>query len=265
MREITVGTARVPYRVTGQGRPLVLVHGGNPGSKSWDGVAGAFADTSTVVLPDLSGSDAARDDGGALTIELLAEQLAAVIDDLGQGPADVAGHSMGALVSAALAAVRPDLVRGLVLVAGLAGPGDEYFRNALTLWRDLAGDPAAFARYTMLIAFSPEHLNSIGRAAVEELAAAYRANADRLRQIDLALRMDVRGLLPRVQAPTLVIGCARDALVPVQNTRELAAAIPGASYEELDSGHIATAERPEELVALVRDFIGGKPGMSALG
>ncbi|GAA5037737.1 alpha/beta fold hydrolase [Actinopolymorpha pittospori] len=255
MAEITVGAARVPYRVMGEGRPLLLVHGTNAGSKSWDGVAGAFTSTSRVVLPDLSGSDATRDDGRALTVELLAGQLAAVISDLGEGPADVVGHSMGAPVVAALAAVRPDLVRSIVLVAGFAGQGDEYFRNALIVMRDLAGDGDTFARFAMLLVFSREHLGSIGRASVEELAAAYRPNAGRLRQIDLDLRLDVRDLLPRVQAPTLVIGCARDAMAPVENSRELAAAIPGASYEEMDSGHIVMAERPKEFVKLVRDFI----------
>ncbi|MCW6005736.1 alpha/beta hydrolase [Micromonospora sp. CPCC 205371] len=255
MGEIAVGAARVPYRVMGEGRPLVLVHGTNAGSRMWDGVAGAFADTSTVVLPDLSGSDAARDDGSDLTVELLAGQLAAVISDIGAGPADVVGHSMGAPVITALAAVRPDLVRSLVLVAGFAGQGDEYLRNVLIVLRDLAGDPDTFARFAMLVAFSREHLGALGRAAVEELAAAYRPTAGRLRQIDLDLRLDVRDLLARVQAPTLVIGCARDALAPVENSRELAAGIPGASYKELDSGHVVVAERPEAFVKLVRDFI----------
>ncbi|WAL69120.1 alpha/beta hydrolase [Amycolatopsis cynarae] len=255
MREVTVDAARVPYRVLGEGRPLLLVHGTNAGSKSWDRVAGAFTGTSKVVLPDLSGSDAARDEGRELTVELLTGQLAAVISDLGEGPVDVVGHSMAAPVVAALAADRPDLVRNLVLVAGFAGQGDEYFRNALTLWRDLAGDAGAFARYAMLLAFSRAHLASLGRAAVEELAAAYQPNAGRLRQLDLDLRLDVRDLLPRVQAPTLVIGCTRDVLAPVESSHELAAAIPGASYAELDCGHIVMAERPKEFVKLVRDFI----------
>ncbi|RKN43777.1 alpha/beta fold hydrolase [Streptomyces hoynatensis] len=254
--EVTVGAARVPYRVRGAGRPLVLVHGTNRGSASWDGLAGAFAEDRTVVLPDLSGSDAARDDGGPLTVELLAGQLAAVLSAHGQGPADVVGHSMGAPVAAACAALRPDLVRRLVLVAGFAGQGDEYLRNVLTLWRGLEGDAAAFARYAMLFAFSREHVNSLGRAAVEELAAAYRVTPGRLRQLDLDLRLDVRGLLPQIQAPTLVIGCARDTLVPVAHSRELAAAIPGAAYREVDSGHLVTVERPAELVRLVRDFAG---------
>ena len=51
-----------------------------------------------------------------------------------------------------------------------------------------------------------------------------------------------------------MIGCARDALISVEYSRELAAAIPGASYAEVDSGHNVTAA-PKEFVKLVRDFI----------
>ncbi|MCP2324013.1 pimeloyl-ACP methyl ester carboxylesterase [Hamadaea flava] len=255
MIEITVGSARVPYRTTGQGRPLVLVHGTNRGGASWDGVADAFADRCTVVLPNLSGSDLARDDGRDLTGEQLADQVAAVIADVGAGPADVVGHSMGAVVVATLAATRPDLVRTAVLAAGFAGQGDEYFRNVLTVWRDLAGVPDTFARYAMLQAFSREYLNSLDRAAVDELAGGYQPNANRLRQLDLDLRLDVRQLLPRIQAPTLVIGGSRDTLVPVEHSRELAAGIPGAAYAELDCGHLMATERPAEFVKLVRDFI----------
>ncbi|MBU3062249.1 alpha/beta hydrolase [Nocardia sp. NEAU-G5] len=255
MREITVGAARVPYRVLGAGRPLVLVHGGSRGSQGWDRVAETFTETRTIVLPDLSGSDAARDDGGALTVELLAEQVAAVISDLGQGPADVVGHSMGGAVVARLAAVRPDLVRRLVLVSGWTGQGDEYIRQALSLWRDLADDAAAFARYTMLIAFSRAYLESLDPAAVAELATSYRPEPGRLRQIDLALQLDVRDLLPQIQAPALVIGCRRDVLVSAEYSRELTAVIPGATYAEIDGGHIVMAERPTEFAKLLRDFI----------
>ncbi|MFJ4656904.1 alpha/beta fold hydrolase [Nocardia sp. NPDC088792] len=256
MREITVGAAVVPYRVLGAGRPLVLVHGGSRGSQIWDRVAEAFVDTRTVVLPDLSGSDAARDDGGALTVELLAEQVAAVISDLGQGPADVVGHSMGGAVVARLAAVRPELVSRLVLVSGWTGQGRQHQRQALSLWRDLADDADAFARYTMLVAFSPAYLESLDPAAVAELATSYRPEAGRLRQIALANKLDVRDLLPRIQAPALVIGCPADVLVPAEYSREVSADIPDATYAEIDAGHIVTAEQPTELAKLIRDFTG---------
>lgn len=254
MNEITIGAARIPYRVLGDGRPLVLVHGTSASSRNWDQVAEEFAETRRVVLPNLSGSDLASDDGGPLTIELLADQVAAIIAEVAGEPADVVGHSMGAPVVAALAATRPELVRNLVLTAGFPGPADEHLRNALIVWRHLAGHPATFARYAMLLGFSREHLDSIGREAVEELASVYLPNANRLRQFDLDLRLDVRALLPQIQAPTLVIGCTRDSLVSLADSRELAAAIPDAAYAELESGHMVMAERPDEFVKLVRDF-----------
>lgn len=256
-REVAVGGAVVPYRVAGTGSPLVLVHGSNRGSASWDGVAGAFADVRTVALPDLSGSDAARDDGGELTVDQLAGQVAAVIEDLGQGPADVVGHSLGATVAAALAATRPELVRRLVPVAGLA-VADAYMRTQLAVWSGLAGDPAGFSRFAMLAAFSRGHLNglnALGSAAQAELDRAYPPAPGRLRQLELDARLDIRGLLPRIAAPTLVIGAARDALVPPEHARAFAAAVPAARYTEVDSGHIVMAERPEEFVGLVREFL----------
>ncbi|MFD7845838.1 alpha/beta fold hydrolase [Nocardia sp. NPDC059764] len=255
MKEITVGTAHVPYAVLGTGRPLVLVHGSGAGARSWDRVKDAFAETNMVVLPNLSGSDTARDDGGDLTVEGLVEQLAAVVRDLGAGPVDVVGHSLGGVVVAGLAALHPDLVRTVVPVATFAGPGDEYLRNALTVWRDLLGDADTFARYSMLLAFGRTHLRTIGYDAVEELAAAFRPNAGRRRQIELALRLDIRDLLPRIQAPAMVIGAAHDAFLPVENARELAAGIPGAVYQEVDTGHVVMAEQPREFVKLIRDFM----------
>ncbi|MFF0609535.1 alpha/beta fold hydrolase [Nocardia tengchongensis] len=255
MREIAVGAAHVPYRVLGAGRPLVLVHGAGAGARAWDGVADAFAKSNTVVVPNLSGSDAARDDGRELTVDILTEQLAAVVTDLDAGPVDLVGHSLGGVVVSALAASRPDLVRAVVPVATFAGPGDEYVRNSLTVWRDLLGDADTFARYSMLLAFSRAHLRSLGYDAVEELAAAFQPNEGRRRQIELALRLDIRDLLPRIEARALVIGATHDAFLPVENARELAAAIPDAGYEEVDTGHVVMAEQPREFVKLIRDFL----------
>ncbi|MQY05357.1 alpha/beta fold hydrolase [Actinomadura macrotermitis] len=255
MPEITVGNARIRYRVEGSGPALVLVHGTGGGSDMWLGVLDAFTAGHTVILPDLSGSDSAEDDGGELTIEGLAAQVAAVIEDAGAGPADVVGFSLGAAVTAAVAATRPDLVRRLVAVAGWSHAGDEYLRNLMTVWRDIAGVPAAFGRLGTFTAFSRDHLNRIGREAVEQNTAYMKPTPGTLRQLDLNLRLDVRPLLPQIQAPTLVVGCTQDATIPVQNAREFHTAIPGASYAELDTGHVGLFERPEEFIALVTGFL----------
>ena len=76
-----------------------------------------------------------------------------------------------------------------------------------------------------------------------------------LRQIDLNLRLDIRSLLPRVQAPSLVIGCTQDATMPVENARRLHAGLAGSDYVGLDTGHVVVFEQPEPFTATVLDFL----------
>ncbi|MFJ2188574.1 alpha/beta fold hydrolase [Kitasatospora sp. NPDC087861] len=257
MPTITVGTARIPYRVVGSGPDtLALVHGTGPGSAMWDGLLDAFTDRYTVLLPDLSGSEAAEDDGAALTLETLAAQVNAVIDAAGRGPADILGFSLGAVVATAAAALRPDQVRRLIAAAGwISAEQDEYLRLSMATWLSLADHPAAFGGYATLTAFSRGFLDRIGREAVEANAAYLQPTPGTLRHIALDLSLDLAPLLPRVQAPTLVIGCTQDATIPVENTRRLHAALPGSEYAEFDTGHIVIAEETANFTRTVRDFL----------
>lgn len=94
MPVVTVDTARISYRVVGEGpETLVLVHGTGPGSGMWDHLLASFTDRYTVLLPDLSGSETAEDDGARLTVETLAAQVNAVIEDAGRGPVHLVGFS----------------------------------------------------------------------------------------------------------------------------------------------------------------------------
>ncbi|MER6510808.1 alpha/beta hydrolase [Nonomuraea sp. NPDC001636] len=253
-RHLTVSGTRVAYRTVGDGPGLVLLHGTGPGSSTWNGLAERFADRNTVILPDLGGSDLVEDDGAPLTVEGLTEQLAAVIEDSGKAPVDLLGFSLGAVVALSLAATRPELVRRLIPVSGWAHTEDAYLRTALQTWLGLAGNPDAFARFSMLTAFSRRYLNSLDPEDLESRATYFRPHPNRLRQIDLGRRVDLRHLLPGITAPTLVVGAARDGLIPVENSRELHAAIPGSSYLELDTGHVSSVESPDDFVTLVRDF-----------
>jgi pimeloyl-ACP methyl ester carboxylesterase len=142
-----------------------------------------------------------------------------------------------------------------VLVAGWVGPDDEYMRNMMTVWRRTADDAEAFGRFGTLTAFSRRFLNMIGAEEVDRIAMSNQPTPGALRQIELNLRVDVRPLLPRIQAETLVIGCTLDQTVPVENARELHAAIEGSTYAEIESGHVVLFEQPAEFVKLVKEFI----------
>ncbi|TMR09546.1 alpha/beta fold hydrolase [Nonomuraea turkmeniaca] len=186
---------------------------------------------------------AGSDPGGELTLDLLAGQVAAAFE----GPSDLVGFSLGAAVAAAVAAERPDLVRRLVLIAGWTHLADFRLELGLRTWARLAAtDPEIFAAYGPLMAFSPEHVNE---------ALLGEPPRGTLRQIELDLRIDLRDLLPKITAPTLVIGNTRDCLIPVEHARALHAALPGSEYAELDGGHVILHERPTEVTALIRDFV----------
>ncbi|MCD9145129.1 alpha/beta fold hydrolase [Streptomyces albireticuli] len=239
---------------------LVLVHGtGSVGAAlTWGQTVPRFADR-TVLTPDLSGTERTVDGGGRLTTEGLAAQVIAVIEDAGTGPVDLLGFSMGAPVSATVAALRPDLVRRLILVAGWARTeADEYTRNHFTLWQRLgAVDPEGFGRIVAMTGFSRGYLNTIGREGFEQLVPNMPPTPGTLRHVDLDLRVDIRAMLPRVEAETLVIGCTQDATVPVELSRALHAELARtttASYAEIDAGHVVFFEKADEFVRRVSDF-----------
>ncbi|MFD9166693.1 alpha/beta fold hydrolase [Streptomyces sp. NPDC059558] len=255
MATVTVNGAQVHYEKTGSGAALVLVHGtGSAGAAvNWGQTAPRFTPHHTVITPDLSGTEATVDDGAPLTAEGLAAQVIAVIEDAADGPVDLLGFSMGATV----AALRPDLVRRLILVAGWAHTdSDEYLRSLFTLWQDLGtSDPASFGRAVAMTGFSRGFLNSIGREAFEALIPNMPPTTGTLRHIAYDLRVDIRSLLPRIEAPTLVIGGTQDITVPVEHSRALHAAIPGSSYAEIDAGHVMFFEQEDAFTKLVSDFI----------
>ena len=59
-----------------------------------------------------------------------------------------------------------------------------------------------------------------------------------------------------LSVPTLVLGGRRDQMTPIKAGRALAAEIPGARFEELDSGHSMMSEAPRETLAALRRFLG---------
>jgi pimeloyl-ACP methyl ester carboxylesterase len=102
----------------GSGPLVVCLHGVTGSAWGWHHVARELkAAGHRVVACDLRGhGDSAWAGPEEYGTEALASDLAAVLGDLGDGPADVVGSSWGALVGLALAAARPELVRRLAMV-----------------------------------------------------------------------------------------------------------------------------------------------------
>jgi pimeloyl-ACP methyl ester carboxylesterase len=109
------GTLRVASWL-GVGVPVLAIHGITSSSRSWPFLAHAV--DNPVFAPDLRGRGRSNQLPGPAGIAQHAEDCAAVVEATGGVPLVVVGHSMGGFVATVLAARRPDLVRGLVLVDG---------------------------------------------------------------------------------------------------------------------------------------------------
>lgn len=127
------------------------------------------------------------------------------------------------------------------------------------LWNDLIRrDRSAMARFVLLTGFSPAFLSSLGHDAIAAATDAIVTSNDwdgMARQVDLDLAIDVTEAARRIRKPVLVIGCRHDYMVPPAEARAVAAAIQGAQYAELTTGHLAPLEQPDAFVALVDEFL----------
>jgi pimeloyl-ACP methyl ester carboxylesterase len=259
--QISGGSATVAYDRSGTGPGLVLVHGTAATREQWGPLTAAVADRFTVVAPDMSGSGDTVDHGGPLTLADLAAEVLAAADHAGLDAFHLVGHSLGAAVAAHLAGTWPARVRSLVLHAGWVRT-DTRFHAELALWRHLLATDAAhgtthFAEMLPLMAFGPRYWATTtaadNAALVAELARFVPAGADRQVEVDMAV--DLRELLGRITAPTLVLASAHDRVIGADQQRALLAGIPDTRYAALDAGHGAPAEDPEAFHRAIITFL----------
>jgi class 3 adenylate cyclase len=161
---------------------------------------------------------------GTGTLEERLQDVEAVADAAGFDELALLGASEGAGLAIMFAAMHPDRVRALITLGGaitgdwvppqlVEGIEREWGSGALLqrLWLNGAGD-----------------LRELGR--IERAMGTPRAMAAQMRQ---NVRTDGSALLPGVRAPTLIMHCVGDPVVPVSSGRELAASIAGARLVEI--------------------------------
>ncbi|MEU4344854.1 alpha/beta hydrolase [Nocardia sp. NPDC023852] len=239
--------------VTGTGPGLLLAHGASGTIDSnFGSIIPTLAMTHTVVAPEYPADDF------PLALDDLADALVDAAVDAGVETCVVLGFSLGTTVAVRAATRHPERVRGLLLAAGFA-KADNRIRLAMQTWQGLLGrgDTDTFARFTLATAFSPAYTNSLSAHVVADLVRDTAASVPggTLQQSRLVETVDITADLPRVTVPTLVVNATEDLLVDPDNSRYLAAAIPGADYTEIRAGHVLMVEQPDLWRTTIEDFL----------
>jgi pimeloyl-ACP methyl ester carboxylesterase len=247
----------IPFLRVGEGPPLVMVQGLSPHHeipRGWErrmalGGVAPLADHFTV----FSVSRRRGLQPGESMSDIAGHLARAVEDDVGE-PAFLHGTSTGGSVALQLAVDRPDLVRRLVVVAAAYRLGPQGRAMQAELARlTRAGDPAG-GWAQLLTGTLPPRLRVPARP-VARLAARSMATddpSDLLVTVDAEDAFDVGADLPRITAPTLVIGGGKDPFYPRELFQATADGVPDGSAHIFDGwGHLRTAgSRSTTLLAL---------------
>lgn len=116
---VELGPVRMWYEKLGAGEPLMLLHPGGADARAYGPNIDALTARFTVYTPEQRGHGHTADVDGPLSFELMAGDTVAFMESVVGGPAHVVGCSDGATVALTTALRRPDLVRRLVLIAGV--------------------------------------------------------------------------------------------------------------------------------------------------
>jgi pyruvate dehydrogenase E2 component (dihydrolipoamide acetyltransferase) len=256
-RMLDVGEHRLRYMElgSGEGAPMLLLHGFGADLNSWMFTQPALAEGRRVValdLPGHGGSSRNVGNGGAAALGEAVEEFLAALD---AGPMHLVGHSMGGAIAASLAVRRPDLVRTLTLIAP-AGFGPEINaafidgfvrasrrKDAVEVLQMLVHDPALVSRTMVEDVLRFKRLDGVA-AALATIAAAWFAEGRQL--------VSVAADLAASRIPTQLIWGREDRIIPVAHAE---AAPTGSTVHILDgAGHLPHMEKAGEVNRLIRRF-----------
>ena len=262
---IAVNGTTLAYRSTGDGPLALFVHGYPLDSSMWIDQLHDLAGLRRCVAIDLRGYGASGPITGApLTMEQIADDLAAAVGALGADQADVVALSMGGYGALALWERHPGVVRSLVLADTRSLPDTEEGRrrredgavNAVT-----GGRPALAEALSGALLAAGADLKARARLRTMVEATPYETIVASLR--GMAARPDRTDLLATITVPTLVVVGEQDTLAPPEEMHQLAGSIPGAVFRVVPgAGHLPPIEMPADFGAALADFFTGLPATS---
>jgi 3-oxoadipate enol-lactonase len=252
------------YTDAGRGPAVLFLHGFPFDRSMWRGQVERLSADFRVIAPDLRGHGGTTATREPSTMEEMAEDVVALLDELNVPRAVVCGLSMGGYVALALYRAHPSRVRALVLADTRAKADAEEARRAreenaqralaegtgpivdsmlpkLLAGRTREGEPGVVARVReMMSAITPEGA-----------AAALRG---------MALRRDQTDILPSIDVPVLVLVGSEDAVTPPSEAEAMHALIKGSRLRVVEgAGHVSNVERPEEFDLALAEFLESLP------
>lgn len=257
-----VDGTRIAFEVFGpaDGEPLVLIHGLGADRRGWIFQRRALGARYRCVVLDNRGVGRSDKPPGPYDLEIMADDVVAVLDAAGLDSAHLLGASMGGVLAQIVAVRHPERVRSLVLACTAC--------RHLPWRRELLAEWAAEAEADGMRAFAQRNLKwlvgsrslrrfwpamgVLGPLAINVAVPSFVAQVRAILAIDDDLRFELR----HIGVPVLVLVGSQDILTPRGDAEELASLIPGAELAVVSGGaHGFMVEHAGAFNRTVLDFL----------
>jgi 3-oxoadipate enol-lactonase len=259
-QHVRAGDLDIWTEQVGQGPDVLLIGGLGDTVESWQFQLDGLADRYHLTAFDNRGAGRTAMPPGPVSVELMADDAAQVLQALEIPSAHVAGFSGGSIIAQELALRHPELVCSLVLQSTWPVP-DPYLRTWAQFVRwlvEVAPSERAFLEGFFLDIYTARAHNdgTVAQFIQEVLAFPHKQTTQDLQRfLDAFVDHDTTDRLPQIAAPTLVLAGGRDSTSRPELCRAVAELIPGARLEVLEEeAHQPFQEVPDQWNARVDAF-----------
>lgn len=245
--------------------PILLIHGWGGSGQYWAESAEILSETARVIVPDLPGSGRSMPVAPAQDMYDQVDNLVALLDALGLERVQLNGHSMGGAMTLLLADRVPEKIDRIVLTSTcffLNEAQKRIYDGIMRLWFVvmrvrgpwMANLPmltrASAYRYFYRIPDDEALLRAgfmdfITMDFETARACAHDAGDEAITEAG-----------SRVQAPTLLVACRQDTIMPTKNVGYTASLIPRSEVRWIENcGHLPMVEKPTEYLSILQDFL----------
>jgi pimeloyl-ACP methyl ester carboxylesterase len=271
---IEVNGARLWYEITGEGEPILQIHGAGFGHFNFGPVTPLLSREFRCIDYDQRGYGESEKPEQHYDLEVWADDAAQMLDALGIRKAHVHGTSMGGMVATVMAGKYPDRIQSVVIncaAAKLGFSGQLVFRNWIDLIRMQGVGSRTLAELISWQCLSKAYMETPeGQAGVDTIQQILRdANEPHvmIAACEAMNAMDNREWVQRITSPALVVGGDEDVMTPWDQGPKgagqqwIADHLPnGETYVVKGSNHSTIFDNTEEHARAVAEFVHRHPG-----
>jgi pimeloyl-ACP methyl ester carboxylesterase len=258
---------RVRWTRRGSGPPVVFCHGTPWSSRLWAPFAAALSPAFTTFLWDMPGyGQSSKASEHRVSLDIQGELLGDLITHWGLEAPHVVAHDYGGAV-----ALRAHLLHGsafaslaLVDVVALAPWGSDFFRLVREHAHVFAALPAAVHEGVVRAYIAGASHRGLTPDQADMLVEPWLGPAGQaafyaqIAQADQAYTDEIEHLYASIEVPVVIVWGSEDAWIPVDRAHRLAALIPDARLELIDSaGHLIQLDQPVRLAATLQRWLAG--------